>query len=118
MNTNHTPGPWKAYGSTVYQHDKWVDGNNLGSRQIARCYPDHQELPDACPSEEDAANARLIALACNCHDDLLSACKSILEHLQASDLDKYHEESELAGQEYDDIKRLKAAITKATGGQA
>jgi hypothetical protein len=75
----HTPGEWKAHGCTVYQVDDWKDGNNLGGRQIARAYPDPVEFPDECPSEEDAANANLIAAA----PGLLVALKMAREAVEA-----------------------------------
>jgi hypothetical protein len=80
MNTptaaQHTPGPWQPAGCTVYQADTWRDGNNLGGRQIARAYPCPIEFPDVLPTEEDLANARLIAAA----PDLLEACKMAEMH--------------------------------------
>jgi hypothetical protein len=56
----HTPGPWKDHGATVYEVDKWKDGNNLGGQCVALCY---QPMADECPTEEQFANARLIASA-------------------------------------------------------
>ena len=74
---NHTPGPWKQHGCTVYQNDNWKDGTNLGGRLVARCYA--HTVPDTDPEDtiaEDAANARLIAAA----PELLAALREIMAH--------------------------------------
>lgn len=51
------------------------------------------------------------------HAELLAAAKNMIANLQDSDQDRYPEESDQAGEEYDDVKALNAAIAKAEGNQ-
>ena len=91
MNTQHTPGPWK-----VRKNEPWV---------IAKAYGNMKSVVhlnySADPSEEQRANARLIAAA----PDLLEALKLMLE-------DARHDRVtvEVFNQTVD-------AIAKATGGE-
>jgi len=74
--TKHTPGPWKAFGCAVYQEDNWQDGANLGGKYICGIRDTNN------PTDERAANARLIAAAPELLDaltKLASAAARIVE---------------------------------------
>jgi len=53
-------GPWAAHGCTVYTSDDWQHGTNHGGKFVASTYYGDS---DDMPTEEQAANARLIAAA-------------------------------------------------------
>ena len=94
MSTQHTPGPWHA--KPMCGLSGWVD--------VVSVTPDGREsLPfAACKHFDEVANARLIAAA----PDLLEALLSVLDNCTDSEgLAAAH-------------AKARAAITKATGGQA
>lgn len=109
--TQPTAGSWKAAGCAIYQADAWKDGRNIGGRYIASTAP---ENPEEMPSDEDIANAQLIAAA----PELLRACRYALEIIQTAkryfpksikNRDTFH----LCNIEENSIR---SAIRKATGG--
>ncbi len=59
MHNQHTPGPWLNHGCSVYSAKVWSEGIATGDRYIASSQP----LDESMPSDEDLANARLIAAA-------------------------------------------------------
>ena len=65
MSTEHTPGPWTAYGSSVWS--KAANGQNKNSRIVAN-------TTSAYPDSADKDNARLIA-AC---PELLQTSRTLL----------------------------------------
>jgi len=100
MNTQYTPGPWKADGYHVRQ------SGQRGTRSIADvCYTGpHHTPPDEYPKScqiADEANARLIASA----PDLLAALIEATECLIDSGYD--HKGNK--------VKYMRAIIAKATG---
>lgn len=67
--TKRTEGPWKAVivkngGFSIISGDLVIASRNF--------YPEW-ELNDECE-----ANAAFIATACNCHDELVEACKMLI----------------------------------------
>jgi hypothetical protein len=101
MNAQHTPGPWQNYNSSngrIYK--SWSVCNRDGSR-IAKI----EQMPGQS-SEEEAANARLIASA----PDLLEALQDAEFLLRKA--------GQLAGPMQDSFNRsaadARAAIAKAT----
>ena len=87
---NHTPGPWKVVGNSVYQYyvaggHEVVDGKSIKGRECC--------IGRQAASEEIEANTRLIASA----PELLEACEAVLQ----TSLPKWAR------------KRLKDAIAKA-----
>lgn len=94
MNTKHTPGPWNL----TPIENRIVSGNTV----IARIYAhtDKGQPSNVAPfTEEDAANAKLIA-----------AAPELLEALQELCADKYLADPINA----DRMGKAKAAIAKAT----
>ncbi len=101
----HTPGPWKPLNMFM--------GLTPSVGAMGK-----QGGFDICPEvvsgiygsvEESQANARLIAAA----PDLLEACQLILANME--DTEDTGTDRECG--EYEDIKKLRAAIAKATGGE-
>lgn len=62
-NETHTPTPWKAshYGEGEYRRDIVIDCTHCG------------QIADVLDAGNGKANAEFIALAVNCHHDLLEA---------------------------------------------
>ena len=65
--TEHTPGPWSFDGH----------GINASGERIAKMAqaPYNYDTGQPVRNEIFEANARFIVTACNCHADLLEACK-------------------------------------------
>lgn len=109
MTTEHTPGPWQAYGLAVYSADKWTAGVNDGGKWVAQVTPDWPGNEELMPSQAQA-NAHLIAAA----PDLLMTCHEAVESLTCivnprkpdAACDCYCCES---------ARFIRAAIAKATG---
>lgn len=59
----HTPGPWTANGDMV--------NTKKDCLYVAKCAGDTDEQAEA--------NAEFIVRACNCHDELVEACKEFLK---------------------------------------
>jgi hypothetical protein len=85
MSTQHTPAPWNAEGLDI------LDNTNIGI--LATISPENDG-----PSEEDYANARLIAAA----PELLAALQRLTDICEADDQYPIHTEE------------ARAAIFKAT----
>lgn len=64
----HTPTPFEVsrFQTKLYISDKF--------QNIAEIMPLHSRI-----TEIEEANAAFIVRACNCHDELVAACKSILD---------------------------------------
>ena len=88
----HTPGPWTVHkdemgrGYEILGNAPSPGWGSLGHKEICRINsrrtgakrgmsPSYYEHPD------DAANADYIVRACNCHDELLAACKRAFSFL-------------------------------------
>jgi hypothetical protein len=74
----HTPGPWKAYKNEEKQFIN-IFANSEKDGKIADrvAYVLGVEYPDTIDRKAEA-NAAFIVRACNCHDELLAACKAAL----------------------------------------
>jgi hypothetical protein len=97
----HTPGPWELHGCTVSTLTRWEDGNKIGGGLVAVSY---DPFRDECPSDEQAANARLIAAA----PCLLSALEALVGQADLGEVDLEPEEREK-------LENARLAIAKATG---
>ncbi len=80
--TKHTPGPWDVQnkgtlGCRSARHEVVAGINRDGSKNL----PTIVRMPDL--SEASYANAAFIVRACNAHDDLLAACKSLFSDVLA-----------------------------------
>jgi len=62
--------------------------------------------------DEDFANAEFIVTACNCHDELLAACKTMKTILSALESSRC-----LTVEEWHSFIQAEKAITKAEGGE-
>lgn len=87
MDTQHTPGPCTVRGPSPAAHipvqrDPGGDYAIVDAKGkiIGEAYAQVGKN-DFAPA---AANARLWATACNCHDDLLAACESFIRGLEHS----------------------------------
>ena len=85
-NTTHTPVPWSAQKSAVY----WTpEGGTAadGCRPIASCHDEtHGRMAGEDTYPQDCANAKFIAHAVNCHDDLLAALEAAQNYFSAMDV--------------------------------
>jgi hypothetical protein len=104
----HTPTPWAAKQDLAT--GRWYieireDGYKAPIVFPGICgNPEHIGGPRFQGDAGD--NAKFIALACNCHDDLLAACKYAAEFCTCA---RSAEEMQTIG------KRLNAAISEAEG---
>lgn len=107
MKSNHTPGPWK-----IQEYDDAViieNGFSGPVRELARVF-----TINPVTSNEDHANARLIAAA----PDLLESCRSAQFTLYAAILDlKGARFNYIAGKLQEELRRMEAAVAKATDPQ-
>jgi hypothetical protein len=105
----HTNGLWFVAGDnkqmlTVHAKNiphKFDDSCNA---QICDCF-DHD---GHFTWEEMNANAAFIVTACNCHDELLEACKEAFNQIQY-----LHEKFTITGSGAQVLAKLKTAIDKA-----
>ncbi len=93
----HTPTPWKKV-------DVWsiIATQIKGKPLVATAGCDTQVEKD-----ERIANAEFIVLACNCHDELLEACKAAYERGNSDGMSYGALSDEICD-------KLEAAIGKAT----
>lgn len=63
--SEHTLLPWHNYGPII--HHK--------GQHIAHVVADKRNADGEMGSDEQRANAEFIVRACNCHDELVAACK-------------------------------------------
>ena len=107
----HTPGPWMVHPYINQQgpHNKAKD---VGPNGLALAVALGRF--EAAWSEEDEANARLIAAA----PDLLAALKDVMEgdHYEECPT-PYFEEKGVSGECSAKCARMRAAIAKAEGGK-
>ena len=98
---SHTPGPWRAYKDASLRH-------TIGTAAGRIC--DMWGRDPAFHSDEDAANARLIASA----PDLLAALVEV-----TGDIEAYCDDHNSARPTDVTVvlPKLRAAIAKATGGR-
>jgi hypothetical protein len=99
--SNHTPGPWTHFHSEI--SDCFYINTEQGTPIADLCAPEVGGVRGA------AANARLIAAA----PELLNAAKHAVEDIMAVD-DERKVIEEISGV----VHELRAAIRKATGGEA
>lgn len=99
METKHTPLPWEALKGGPIVHQRESDGYVYvaDTDVCTNVYHPSRDLIKA--------NAEFIVKACNCHDDLLEACKRTKHFLEVC-----HRASVGRNQR---IKILEAAIKKA-----
>lgn len=70
--TEHTPVPW------AITMDKTIEA--VGGSLVAHCCKKSPySMPNLPDSAECFANVAFIVRACNAHDDLLAACKDLIE---------------------------------------
>src|SRR3990167_5433415 len=84
MTTKHapaTPLPWQQHGYTLYEADKWRDGNNLGGQWVAHTYI-HDG--DSLPTETMQANASYIAHAANAYPKLVAKVHAACQYMIAN----------------------------------
>lgn len=100
-NAQHTPGPWETL--TFSNHELQTDFAmvKIGGRVHMVGY-----------SDEDKANARLIAAA----PELLDALKLLLEHAEGLIAEEYPKS--MHKEQMAQFDSYRAAIAKATGGAA
>lgn len=105
MTSKHTPGPWTlADDGTPFVYKIGERGSNVFSLSVqGGGHPS-----DVASFDERVANARLIAAA----PDLLDALIEIVEDLTHED----HEPGDWS--QHVVVKKARAAIAKATGGDA
>jgi ActR/RegA family two-component response regulator len=77
----HTAGPWKVKEiktscGRVFKIDR--EGEDRAHDCIACIYDDNTTLNERNHNEHEA-NAAFIVTACNSHDELLEACKQLLD---------------------------------------
>ena len=98
----HTPGPWKAtpWGSTIS-----IDSPDETGVAFLNPMGNHDA---GVPNSQDRANAHLIAAA----PDMLDALE--LVYANAQDREETIDED---GQEFEEWKAVRRAITKAKGGK-
>ena len=96
--SKHTPGPWYATGKLTRYVEARIDGGLI--QEVAACGP---TKADGGYGPQQEANARLIAAA----PELLEALTDCVEHMHWT-----QPQGEAA------LKKAKAAIAKATGGDA
>jgi len=108
----HTPGPWHV---TNDQYSSALFGNHIGFTIKSW---DGRLLRDVCnitlnnavgiPEAERKANAQFIVRACNCHDELLEACRLTLDILDNITTDNFSKGGDKPARE-----ALEQAIAKA-----
>ena len=106
-NTNHTPGPWTIAGVSLNPHEGHViESDSADGRTIAWTCNSLDNNGEECISQEDIANARLIASA----PELLQALENLVASIENVDFSSH------AGV-YDQIPwaQAEAAIAKAKG---
>jgi len=106
-NTNHTPGPWTIAGVSGNPHEGHViESDSADGRTIAWTCNSLDNNGEECISQEDIANARLIASA----PELLQALENLVASIENVDFSSH------AGV-YDQIPwaQAEAAIAKAKG---
>ena len=67
----HTPLPWRVDGSKI--RIRTANPSREGNVLIATLA---EQFMDRAQRED---NAKFVHLACTCHDDLLAACKALIE---------------------------------------
>jgi hypothetical protein len=100
-NTKHTPGPWTQYRDS--RGNVRIQGNVQGG-PVAFI----EEMNNTGGTEQDHANARLIAAA----PDLLAACQEIIDGMVDGKNSTNKNVTMYA------IQMVKSAIAKATGTNA
>jgi hypothetical protein len=91
----HTELPWEV-DEPVPACSLLVRSNVGNGCLVAICHRSYTNRAEA--------NARFIALACNCHHDLLTACEALLAADRGS------------GREMDAIVQIAAIVQRAKGG--
>jgi hypothetical protein len=77
--TQHTPGPWESHGCAIYTEETWQEGKRAGGALVGSTFYDRSDPDsDAIPSDEQIANARLIAAA----PEMLEALEALAEYWQ------------------------------------
>jgi hypothetical protein len=71
--TEHTALPWRV---RTLREDCFVEGNEIVGRSLAGEYKREILSDEEYPKK--AADAAFIVQACNCHDDLVAACKTAM----------------------------------------
>ena len=100
----HTPTPWKQgvnYPERI-----------IGEHEIV-AFVNHPEL-DGKPNDREQANAEFIVRACNSHDELLEACKALVQNLEMEWLPNGYGQCDYP-LSYRIIKNAKDIIAKAEG---
>jgi hypothetical protein len=103
--SQHTPGPWKAFGRGIFMGDLLV-GTTTHTSDVEKS--PYGKFPE---SEACEANARLIAAA----PDLLEAAQSVLDY---ADMDEFLSDAHnnaVFGIRAEDLRELRAAMSRATG---
>lgn len=110
--SRHTPGPWKWFTNHICSgplKGAFIDAQGPVPARIA----DVLSHGGVGSQEACEANAAFIVRACNSHEELLAACKAVVEdylHL-AQDAD-----GTVDAHRHYIYRRLKSAILKSEGG--
>ena len=111
MSTEHTKLPWIAGDETRGPKRRFVAavyGNK--TTHVADVF---LETPDGeLEIMAGRANAAFVVRACNAHDELMAACKALVEWVEAWNPD---DGTSKANKATADISAARAAIAKATG---
>jgi len=102
--SGHTPGPWLAYNSDngrILKHWR-IKGDCVRNEPAFAIIDSGGKISP----EYEAANARLIVRAVNCHEELLEALKIAVKALKDHDIDE-----SMAGE----FEILTDAVEKAEG---
>ena len=73
MNTQHTPGPWTE-----------IPANGAPAGYSFTILHNMDPIADIPDGENDEANAQFIVRACNCHEDLLAACRALMAYVDST----------------------------------
>lgn len=96
--TKHTPGPWVVAEDVFNDRPEIRDRDGRLIAVVMARYP--------MSATTQSSNAAFIATACNCHEELVAACKEAIELIEIMTDYKGLSTWEM----------LKAALSKAEGG--
>jgi hypothetical protein len=115
MTAKHSATPWAVEESFWCGHDDCRHGHVEIFVNDANGFPVHRWTCDGHGIDDARANARLIACAANCHDDLLAAARLMASTLQGFTSEELSKRvTEIHGPSFDEAQEsLWAAIAKA-----
>jgi antitoxin (DNA-binding transcriptional repressor) of toxin-antitoxin stability system len=107
----HTPGPWGIGDSGTRSDGIWIEPTDKNANVLADIVGRLNDGEDTQITDEDIANARLIAAA----PDLLAAANLALEYFEQCVMSCDPDEAEEESGDVPEAAKLRAAILKATG---